>query len=135
MKFTWLFLLKYDIKFWEKSVIPEVKQRVIGVHLNGFISSEIALKYVSRSNESQTIQKIKETGSIEDKNRSGCSSAISITDENVTCKRKRLHRQLNVALVKHISRQIVNKRFIERKLCCKVAARKQVKRTKFRREI
>ncbi|XP_065650336.1 uncharacterized protein LOC136078490 [Hydra vulgaris] len=119
----------------KKSVSPEIKQRILGLHFGGFNSSEIAqaLKSVSRSYVLRTIQKFKKTGTTEDKNRSGRPRITSITDDNSINKiarknpkysAKEIAQEVNLALKNHISRQTVNRRLIDRKLCCYVAARK-----------
>ena len=118
----------------KKSISSEIKQRIVGLHLGGFNSSEIALKSVSRSCVLRTIQKFEKTGTIADKNRSGRPRITSITDDNTSIYRiarknpkysaKETVQEVNLALKNHISRQTVNRRLIDRELCCYVAARK-----------
>ena len=88
----------------KKSVSSEIKQPIVGLHLGGFNSSEIAriLKSVSRSCVLRTIQKFEKTGTIADKNRSGRARITSITDDNsiyriarksLSTQPKRLHKK------------------------------------------
>ena len=120
----------------KKSISSEIKQHVVGLHLGGFDSSEIArtLKSVSRSCVLRTILKFEKTGTTADKNRPGRPRIASITDDNTSIYRvarknhkysaKEIVQEVNLALKNHISRQTVNRRLIDRKLCCYVAARK-----------
>jgi len=137
----------------KKAVSTEIKQRIIGLYIGGFKPSEIArtLKSVSRSCASRTIQKFKLTGSTADKKRSGRPRVTSLTDDNTIYRiarknpkfsAKEIAQEINLALENHISRQTVNRRLIDRRLCCYVAARKpllkpsdRLKRLKFCRAI
>ena len=137
----------------KKSISSEIKQRIVVLHLGGFNSSEIArtLKSVSRSCVLRTIQKFEKTGTTADKNRSGRPRITSITDDNSIYRiarknpkysAKEIAQEVNLALKNHISRQTVNRRLIDRKLCCYVAAKKpllkpidRLKRIKFCRAI
>ena len=102
----------------KKSISSEIKQRIVGLHLGGFNSSEIArtLKSVSRSCVLRTIQKFEKTGTTADKNRSERARITSITDDNsiyrIARKNhkysvKKIALEVNLALKNHISRQTV----------------------------
>ena len=137
----------------KKAVTREIKQRIIGLYLGGFNNSEIArtLKSVSRSCASRTIQKFKASGSTADKKRSGRPRKTNQTNDNYIYRiarknpkysTKDIAQEINVTLKNHISRSTVNRRLIDRKLCCYVAARKpllkpsdRLKRLKFCRDI
>jgi hypothetical protein len=96
---------------------------------------------------SRTIAKFKQTGSTADKKRSGRPRMTSITDDNSIYRiarknpkysAKQIAQEINLALKNQISRQTVNRRLIDRKLWCYVAARKpllkptdRLKRIKF----
>ena len=137
----------------KKSISSEIKQPIVGLHLGGINSSEIAriLKSVSCSCVLRTIQKFEKTGTTADKNRYGRPRITSITDDNsiyIIARKnhkysaKEIAQEVNLVLKNHISRQTVNRRLVDRKLCCYVAAGKQLlkptdrlKRTEFCRAI
>ena len=80
-----------------------------------------------------SIQKFEKTGTTADKNQSGRPRITSITDDNSIYRiarknpkysAKEIAQEVILALKNHISRQTVNRRLIDRKLCCYVAAKK-----------
>lgn len=135
LHFGFSFIKKFPAKMGKKSVKKELKERIIGLHLAQHSTREIKaiLKCVSQSCVSKTIRKFKSTGTTLDKPRSGRPRKTSITDDNTIYRiarknpkfsAKEIAQEVNLALKKGISRQTVNRRLIDRKLCAYVSARK-----------
>ena len=108
----------------KKSISTEIKQPIVGLHLGGCNSSQIArnLKSVSRSCVLRTIQKFEKTGTTADKNRSGRPRITSIINDNSIYRiarknpkysAKEIAQEEFLGLKNHISRQTVNRRLIE----------------------
>ncbi|XP_065681507.1 uncharacterized protein LOC136095169 [Hydra vulgaris] len=117
------------------SVSKEIKERIITLHLAGNSTRKVQLilKNVSQSCVTKTIAKWKKTGSTLDKIRSGRPRKTTTTDDNSIYRiarknpkysAKQIAQEINLALKNDISRQTVNRRLIDRKLCSYTAARK-----------
>jgi transposase len=137
----------------KKSVSKAIKERIIGMHLGGHNYSIIArtLGSISVSCVRRTVIKYNDTGTVDDKRRSGAPRKTSITDDNLIYRIARRNPELsaqeitdtiNSSLANHISRHTVNRRLIDRKLSSYVASRKpllkptdRIKRINFCRKI
>lgn len=119
----------------KKSVSKIIKERIIGLHLAQHSTRDIQaiLKVVSQSCITKTIQRFKSTGNTLEKPRSGRPRKTSTTDDNAIYRisrrnpkfsAKEIAQEINTALKNSISRQTVNRRLIDRKLCSYVAAKK-----------
>ncbi|XP_047137866.1 uncharacterized protein LOC124814329 [Hydra vulgaris] len=118
------------------SVSKEIKERIITLHLAGNSTRKVQLilKNVSQSCVTKTIAKWKKTGSTLDKIRSGRPRKTTTTDDNSIYRiarknpkysAKQIAQEINLALKNDMSRQTVNRRLIDRKLCSYTAARNQ----------
>ncbi|XP_065650914.1 uncharacterized protein LOC136079125 [Hydra vulgaris] len=100
----------------KKSISFEIKQRIVGLLLGDFNSSEIARTLYLVHVYSEHIQKFEKTGTTADKNRSGRPRITSITDDNSIYRiarknpkysAKEITQEVNLTLKNHISRQTV----------------------------
>ena len=116
--------LKFCQKMGKKSVDSQMKDRIIGLHLAGLGPSEISrrLKSISISTANRTVQNFKD---LTDKKRSRRPRKTYMTNDNAIFKiarrnpkysAKEIAQEINIAIDNHISRQTVNRRFIDRKL-------------------
>ncbi|XP_047140927.1 uncharacterized protein LOC124815989 [Hydra vulgaris] len=116
-------------------VSKEIKERIITLQLTGNSTRKVqlTLKNISQSCVTKTIAKWKKTGSTLDKIRSGRprkttttvdNSIYKIARKNPKYSAKQIAHEINLALKNDISRQAVNRRLIDRKLCSYTAARK-----------
>ena len=117
------------------SVSKEIKERIITLHLagNSTRKTQLILKNLSQSCVTKTIAKWEKKGSTLDKIRSGRPRKTTTTDDNSIYRiarknpkysAKQIAQEINLSLKNDISRQTVNTRLIDRKLCSYTAARK-----------